>query len=63
MMLRLTFKTPDALERAIERLELPEEEAEEILAKANKWIQWGEYITLDLDLETGDAHVHHAKNY
>jgi hypothetical protein len=66
--MRITFKTPDALYDALQQ-ELvkqlgqqpdPDEWAElhaKIHEKASKWIKWGEYLTVNINTETGEATV------
>jgi len=51
----LTFKTPDAVDFAIEDLE--DYEVEEVRAAAEKWIEYGEYITVVLDTKKGTCEV------
>lgn len=69
MRLCLTFKTPDVirdscLNAGILPIEdIPEEEEGEVLSmedveeKLRKWIEYGEYITIEFDLEANTARV------
>ncbi len=55
MKVRMSFKTPDAVDRALEDLEAEDRDgAREVLSK---FVQYGEYITIEVDLETGTAEV------
>jgi hypothetical protein len=47
MKFNVLFKTPDAVEYATDDLSL--EEKEEALATARKFVQYGEYITIEFD--------------
>ena len=68
MKVRLTFKTPDVVDYAIEDLDpvddqnledLGESEAEaedlkdDIRRSCEKWVKNGEYLTVEIDTETG----------
>ncbi len=70
MKVQITFKTPDAAELAAEDTahhvfnedtELHQENYEllkdDILTKLGKWIRSGEYVTVEFDLENGNARV------
>lgn len=77
MKLRVSFKTPDALEYALEdtisevdpeelgfddlRVEEAEIEREEQIAEAKsvaeRFINYGETVTIEIDTETGEARV------
>ena len=63
MKLTAKFKNPDAFEYAIEKaldnMEFDEENdretvKERLSKQVNKWIEYGEYVTIELDLETGE---------
>lgn len=58
MKFRLTFKTPDVLEQ-IEEIEAyrKNEDGGSIHAVAQKFIHYGEYITIEFDTETETAEV------
>ena len=66
MKFQVTFKCPDAVEDAIKQ-ELKHEEFESELAKryavedfmelTRKWVEWGEYITVEFDLDAGTCVV------
>lgn len=55
MKFTVTFKTPDAVDYAIE--DLSEEEQEEAKETARKFVEYGEYITVKFDTETQTATV------
>lgn len=50
MKIRLTFKTPDVVDESIQEIE-NQEEAVMVSNLARKWIQYGEYITVEIDTE------------
>lgn len=61
--IRFTMKTPDALEGALETgranaalldTDFDEEHAKELLSK---WLEYGEYLQVELDLKTGECKV------
>ncbi len=49
MKLRITFKNPDAVDTAIQDAELTEGVAEEVRAVTDKFVKYGEYITIEVD--------------
>lgn len=55
MKIRVSFKTPDAVDYAIE--DLPEEYRDSIKDQLSKWIQYGEYVTIEFDLDKETATV------
>lgn len=55
MKFTVTFKTPDAVDYAIE--DLSEEEREEAKETARKFIEYGEYVRIEFDTETKTATV------
>jgi hypothetical protein len=57
MIIKLHFKTPNAVDYAIKSLE--EEDQELVKKQLEKYIQYGECITLSLDTETGVLSVVH----
>ena len=63
MKFQVTFKTPDALDFAIDAvtsvvntLELEEEKAN-LSEFAGKWVEWGESVTLEFDTDAGTCIV------
>jgi hypothetical protein len=64
--IRITFKTPDAVDYAVtEQVQgLPEEEADvqrgRILFSLGKYIKWGEMVTICFDTDAGTATVEPA---
>jgi len=55
MKIQLTFKTPDVADGVLEGLSAAEAtKAEKLIAK---YVEYGEYATIELDLETGEATV------
>lgn len=63
MKYRFTFKTPDVLDRTITDLleghahDQRDDVEAEVRAVAEKYIQYGEYVTIVVDTETGAATV------
>jgi len=71
MKVVVTFKTPDALAQAVRDIvdqqhhedsqtwdEYEAEEREhELMKKFERWVAWGEVITIEFDLEAGTATV------
>jgi len=62
MTIRVTFKTPDAVSYALDRVldcNDPEEfEQAEVAQKAiDKFVRYGEYITVEFDTDKGTATV------
>lgn len=51
----ILFKSPDAVWNAIENLD--ETKQKEVAEKLSKWIEWGEYIKVEFDLENMTAKV------
>jgi len=63
MKLKITFKTPDAVDHAL-REELGafaeidcEEDLIECTARLGKWVRYGESVTIEFDLDTMTANV------
>lgn len=55
MKFKVTFKTPDAVDYAIE--DLSEDEREEAKETARKFIEYDEYVVIEFDTETKTATV------
>ena len=55
MKIKLTFKTPDVLDYAIDGMD--EDSQEEVKELAKKFIEFGEYLTIELDTENSTARV------
>ena len=53
--IRLTFKTPDVTDYALE--EVSEEERDKAEKLIDKYVEYGEYLRVEIDLETGKAEV------
>ena len=51
MKFSLTFKTPDVTDQ------LEDAEAERAREFLKKWLEYGEYVTIDFDTEAGTAEV------
>ena len=51
MIISLIFKCPDCLDNAI--FDIPDEEVEKALEVFKKWIKYDEYLTVEIDTETG----------
>jgi hypothetical protein len=67
MKVTLTFKSPDALEYGIrdavegEVARLGEDRYDDLVDEAEaacaKWVKYGEYVTIEIDTETGEARM------
>ena len=63
MKVSVTFKTPDAVNEAVEEAlqgatdQFVETRATELKRKLSKWINYGEYVTIEFDLEDSTATV------
>lgn len=63
MKLKITFKTPDAVDYAIRDTFIPAESDEDSVTikdienKLSKWVKYGEMITVEFDLEAMTAEV------
>jgi len=53
MIITLTFKTPDVINHAIENL--TEEEQQEAVDVCRDWVSDGEYLTVDINTDTGEC--------
>jgi hypothetical protein len=56
MKFTVHFKTPDALDYALEDI-ADEEEREKARDFASRWIQWGESVSIEFDTEEQTAKV------
>jgi hypothetical protein len=56
MKARFTFKTPDAVDDVLSDIH-DEDEQDTMKNLANKFFKYGEYVTVELDTETGTAKV------
>ncbi|MFC1453640.1 hypothetical protein ACFLQL_00485 [Verrucomicrobiota bacterium] len=58
MKITLTFKMPDVLDQLNDQID-PKTDDELIRAKeiAEQYVSYGEYVTIELDTETGTAEV------
>jgi lipoate-protein ligase A len=70
MKIELTFKTPDIVHDTAKDLAMQigfkdEHEMFDIMDDIKKacepWVKWGEYVTIEIDTETGEAKVQKAK--
>jgi hypothetical protein len=59
MKVTLTFKTPDVTFGALDGL--TDEQRDQAEAAFDKWLKHDEYVTIEIDIETGDARVLEAK--
>ena len=57
MKFSITFKTPDAVEEAIYDHTYDDNKQEEMRALTDKFVRYGELITVEFDTETGTATV------
>lgn len=54
--LRVTFKSPDAVDMALQQIQ-DEEKRDEAENVIRNYVQYGEYVTIEFDIETGEATV------
>lgn len=47
MLLKLTFKTPDVTDHALE--DVPEDQRSAVKQLMRKWVEWDEYLTVEID--------------
>jgi hypothetical protein len=59
MRIKVTFKTPDAIESVIGNYS--EDEQEEIREHLSAWIEYGEYIYIEFDTEKANPNVLRVK--
>lgn len=60
MKIRLSFKTPDVVDCAIEEsveCHSREDAEKEVREACKKWVEYGECLTVDIDTETGTCEV------
>lgn len=57
MQIKIYFKTPDAVDYAIEDLNLSEDQEIQAREIIKKWVNWGEEVCIQIDLETEEAIV------
>ena len=57
MIIKLTFKTPDVIFDAIDHGDYNETQRKQIVKTAEKFVEHGEYITVELDTEKGTCIV------
>lgn len=61
MKINLTFKTPDVVDyAAIENTEEGSKERAKFLKTCEKWVEYGEYLRVTIDTETGTCTVNPA---
>jgi hypothetical protein len=52
MKIRISMKTPDCIDRAIDELEPSDHEAEDIRRISKRFFRYEEYVELEIDTET-----------
>jgi hypothetical protein len=58
MKFRITFKSPDSVSRSLQDTVDETGELMEVLEKAiEKWIEYREYVTIEIDTEANTARV------
>jgi hypothetical protein len=53
MKLKLSFKCPDVVDMALE--DVPEDEQDAARAACKKWVEYDEYLHVEIDTETGEC--------
>ena len=56
MIIRLSFKTPDVVDYALEEIEDNDVKVE-VEEACKKFVKYGEYLDVDINIETGTAVV------
>ena len=56
MYISLTFKMPDVLDQVDDQVE-DKDELKAVKDLCSKWIEYGEYVRLDIDTEAGTCTV------
>ena len=56
MKIQLTFKTPDVVDYALECIE-DEDQRHELESVIEKFVEYGEYVSIEIDSETKTARV------
>ena len=58
MKIRLTMKSPDVAYYGLQDAGIdPNEVPDDIQDALDKWVRYGEYVTIEIDTETGEAIV------
>lgn len=57
MRFRAMFKTPDAIEYALDGEDLTQEEIQEQIDLCEKWVKYGELVRVDFDTDKMTAKV------
>lgn len=55
MKFQVSFKTPDAISDAL--VELSDSDVDELSEFCGKWVEYGEYVTLEFDSVKGTCRV------
>ena len=61
MKFTITFKTPGALDDLDASRKLSPDDLERAKALVEKYVRWGEYLSVEFDIEDGTATVLKAK--
>lgn len=57
MKITISFKSPDAVDCALDDMQIDKEERDEIKIKLKKFIQYNEYVHIEFDTEAETARV------
>lgn len=58
MKIRLSFKTPDVIGSTLEHMDIHDpDEKMDIADACKKFVKYGEYLTVEIDTQTGTAVV------
>lgn len=57
MKIPVTFKTPDAVQNVIDEINTDEEGENRIWQVMGRYLEYGEIITIEFDMATGEAKV------
>ncbi len=57
MKIQVDFKTPDAVHYALEETNGSDKDKKEAKRLIDKFVKWGEFVSIEFDTETGLARV------
>jgi hypothetical protein len=57
MYIDVMFKTPDAVQIAIDRMNLSEDEQVLVKQQCSQWVKYGECVRIRIHLDTGEAEI------
>lgn len=61
MIFTLTFKTPDVVDDTLANIQLNEDEFDELQELCSKWVEYGEYLRVEIDSDKKTCRVLECK--